>query len=124
MTIAVRPLQLQELAAAAGVQSFPPHLSTGQATRSAITSYGPLLKVQDQEVSLIHQSARDYLLRKERHNDAVLEAFRFDSQSAHLELARKCIDCIAQSSLQHGHFDSYAKPDPRESPLLRYATFQ
>tara|TARA_R110002003_G_scaffold1184_5_gene22605 strand:+ start:12133 stop:14583 length:2451 start_codon:yes stop_codon:yes gene_type:complete len=122
VTMTVRPLQLQELAAAAGVIVTSSKITVEQATRDAITHCGPLLKVQEQEVSLVHQSARDYLLRKERDSDAVLEAFRLDTEGAHFELARKCLDCIAQSDLQYRTIDLKAELDPRESPLLRYAT--
>jgi hypothetical protein len=122
VTMAARPLQLQELAAAVGVIVTSSKITVEQATRDAITHCGPLLKVQEQEVSLVHQSARDYLLRKERDSDAVLEAFRLDTEGAHLELARKCLDCIAQSDLQYRAIDLDAELDPRESPLLRYAT--
>lgn len=99
-------------------------MTVEQVARDAVTLCGPLLKVQkqEQEVSLVHQSARDYLLRKERNNDAVLEGFRLDSRDAHLKLAQKCLDCIAQSGLQYGAIDLDAELDPRESPLLRYAT--
>jgi hypothetical protein len=73
VTLAVRPLQLQELAAAIGVRPFSPQLTAEQVARDAVALCGSLLKVQKQEVSLVHQSARDYLLRKERDSDAVLE---------------------------------------------------
>jgi hypothetical protein len=122
VTMAARPLQLQELATAVGVIVTSSKITVEQATRDAITHCGPLLKVQEQEVSLVHQSARDYLLRKERDSDAVLEAFRLDTEGAHLELARKCLDYIAQSDLQYRAIDLKAELDPRESALLRYAT--
>ena len=122
VAMAARPLQLRELAAAAGVQATPPRTAVEQAARDAVALCGPLLKVQEREVSLVHQSARDYLLRKERDSDAVLEAFRLDLQSEHLELARKCLDCIAQSALQYKAIDLDKEPDPQESPLLQYAT--
>lgn len=57
-----------------------------QATRSAIALCGPILRVQDQEVGLIHQLAREYLLRKERDSNVVLESFRLEAGNAYLEL--------------------------------------
>ncbi|RMZ74098.1 hypothetical protein GMOD_00004939 [Pyrenophora seminiperda CCB06] len=124
VTMAVRPLQLRELAAAIGVQATSPWMTVEQVARDAVTLCGPLLKVQkqEQEVSLVHQSARDYLLRKERDNDVVLEGFRLDPRDAHLKLAQTCIECIATSPLQYKAMDLDNKPDPRRSPLLRYAT--
>jgi hypothetical protein len=52
----------------------------------------------------------------------VLEAFRLNLESAHLELARKCLDCIAQSDLQHRFIDLDAELDSQVPSLLRYAT--
>lgn len=101
VTMTVRPMQLQELAAATGVRPFSALVTIEQAICDAIALCGPLLKVQEQEVSLVHQSARDYRLRKERDSDAVLEAFRLDTEGAHLELAQNCLDCIAKSDLQY-----------------------
>ncbi|CAN9211420.1 unnamed protein product [Alternaria alternata] len=122
VTMAARPLQLQELAAATEVRPSSTQVTIEQAIRNAIALCGPLLKVQEQEVSLIHQSARDYLQRKERDSDTVLEGFRLIAESSHLELAQKCVDCVAQSDLQHRVINLDAKPGPKESPLLRYAT--
>jgi len=122
VALAVRPLQLEELAAATGVRPFTPQITIEQAARDAVALCGPLLKIQEQEVSLTHQSARDYLLRKERDNNAVLEEFRLREEPSHLELAQKCLDCIAQSSFQHKAIELRVKLDPQESPLLRYAT--
>jgi ankyrin repeat protein len=122
VTMAARPLHLQELAAATDVRPSSSRLTVDQATRDAVALCGPLLKVQMREVSLVHQSARDYLLRTERDSDAVLETFRLEAESAHLKLAQECLDCIAQSDLQHRVIDLNAEPDSQASPLLRYAT--
>lgn len=121
VTLAVRPLQLGELAAAVGLLAPSSLVTLEQATRDAITHCGPLLEIQEQGVSLVHQSARDYLLRRGRDSDGVLETFRFDKQSAHLQLARQCLDCIAQSDLQYKAIGPAAKQDTQESSLLRYA---
>lgn len=55
VTIPVRPLQLQEPAVAADVQAFAPVITSEQASRDAVTLCGPFLKVQEQEVSLVHR---------------------------------------------------------------------
>ncbi|KAF2006539.1 hypothetical protein P154DRAFT_415515, partial [Amniculicola lignicola CBS 123094] len=120
VTLAVRPLQLQELAAATGVRPSSP-MTREQASRDAVALCGPLLKIQEQEVSLVHQSAREYLLRKERDSDAVLEELRLRAELSHLELAQKCLNCIAQSGLQY-HTIYIDAQLAGESPLLRYAT--
>jgi ankyrin repeat protein len=121
VTMAVRPLQLRELAAAVGVQAIP-RITMEHAARDAVALCGPLLRLQKQEVTLVHQSVYDYLLRTEHDSDVVLEAFRLSSPSAHLELAQKCLNCIAHSDLQHAVIDLDAKVDSQVSPLLRYAT--
>ncbi|CAN9211493.1 unnamed protein product [Alternaria alternata] len=121
VTLAARPLQLQELAAATSVQPSSPLMTMEQAIRDAITRCGPLLKMQKQEVSLVHQSARDYLLRKERDSDRVLEEFRVSAEASHLELAQKCVECVAQSDLQRRVINLDAELDSLVSPLLQYA---
>lgn len=105
VTFAICPLGLRELAAAVGVRAASPHITAKQARRDAVALCGPLLKIQKQKVSLVHQSARDYLLRKERDEDPVLEAFRFQEESTHLTLAQKCLRCIARSDLQRRSFE-------------------
>jgi ankyrin repeat protein/nucleoside phosphorylase len=122
VALAARPLQLRELAAAVSIQATSSRMTVEQAVRDAVALCGPLLKVQDQELSLVHQSVRDYLLRGERDSDAVLEAFRLILEPSHLELAQKCLNCIARSDLQDKAIDLDTELDPQESPLLRYAT--
>jgi ankyrin repeat protein len=120
VTLALRPLELQELAAAIGLQALP-LITVEQATRDAIALCGPLLKIRDQKVGFVHKSARDYLLKKNHGSDPALKALSFDPESGHLELTRKCLDCIAQSELRNRTIDLDAKPELGESPLLRYA---
>ena len=120
VTMAVRPLTLQELAAAIGIQSSA-LLTIEQAVRDQVALCGFFLNVSKQEVDLVHQSARDYLLRKEPDSDAVLEEFRIKPEEAHLELARTCFDCITHSALQYAPLDLGNVSYLQESPLLRYA---
>jgi hypothetical protein len=61
VTMALRPLTLEELAAAIGIESSD-FLTRDQAIRDHIAFCGYFLKIRDREVGLIHQSARDYLL--------------------------------------------------------------
>lgn len=67
---------------------------------------------QEQEVNLVPQSTRNYLLYRKRDSNAVLERFRLEAQSAHLKLAQECVDCIAQSVLRHWAIDLNAELDP------------
>ncbi|KAH0538358.1 hypothetical protein FGG08_005053 [Glutinoglossum americanum] len=106
--MAVRPLTLRELAAAISVQP-PRYRSAEEAVCDLITLCNPFLRVHNNEVSLVHKSARDYLLREETDRNPVLEEFRIKPEKAHLELARKCLSCISDTSCSE------------ESPLSNYA---
>ena len=97
VTMAVRPLTLQELAAAINVQPSR-HLSVEQGIHDRITLCKPFLELHENEVSFVHQSARDYLLRPEADQNPILEEFRIKPQKAHLELARKCLSYISDTS--------------------------
>ncbi|KAF5851452.1 hypothetical protein GGP41_004293, partial [Bipolaris sorokiniana] len=120
VTMAARPLQLRELAAAVGIQAMPP-ITIEQVARDAVALCGPLLRVQENEVSLIHQSVRDYLLRKEEDSDAILEAYRIRPQNMHLEILQLSLSCIAQSGFQQRVVDFKSISSSQESPLLQYA---
>jgi hypothetical protein len=138
VALATRPLRLPELAAAISMPESLPQMETEQVTRDLVILCGSLLRteepredpeygikiVQGQEVSLVHQSARDYLLRSDRDSHAVLEMFRIDQATIHLQLAQRCLDCIEQKSLQHNDpylFSIEKTPHRLENPLLRYA---
>lgn len=100
VTMALRPLTLQELSTAIGIVPTSAGITMDQTIRDKVAHCGPFLKVQGQTVHLVHQSARDYLLRKNCDINTVLEGFRIKSEAAHLELARTCFDCVTQSCLQ------------------------
>jgi hypothetical protein len=121
VTLALRPLELQELAAAVDVRPFSSRLTIDQATRDVITLCGPLLRVQEREVSLVHQSVRDYLLRKEEDSNAVLEAYRIRPQTTHLEIVQSCLNCVMLSGFQQNVVELADRSLSQESPLLRYA---
>lgn len=50
VTLAVRPLQMQELAATVSIITVSPQMTVEQAARNAVVVCEPLLKVQEQEV--------------------------------------------------------------------------
>ncbi|CAN9243504.1 unnamed protein product [Alternaria alternata] len=124
VAMAWRPLLLGELAAAIDIRSPSSAITVERAVCDAIVLCGPLLQVQEGEVSFAHQSVRDYLLRKECDSNPVLEAFRIQQEKAHLELARRCLDCVTQSSLQTAPLSFDAGAYPHDSSLLRYAVFR
>ena len=50
---------------------------------------------------LIHQSAKDYLLRKNQDSNPVLEYFRVKEHVANLEIARRCLEYMQSGALEH-----------------------
>lgn len=100
VTMAVRPLTLRELAAVTGVQPAVAGLSSYQSIRDLVTWCGPILKIHHDTVSLIHQSAKDYLLRQTPSDDPEIEEFRISAEEAHAELTRTCLACLERSGLE------------------------
>ncbi|KAL6822023.1 putative ankyrin repeat-containing protein [Trichoderma sp. SZMC 28015] len=103
----IRPLrleELQELRRLAGCGDGPPGYRTSslQACREQVVHCGEFLRIHDDAVHLVHQSARDYLL-------GAAQPFGIQPEEAHLELARHCLSCLEQSEEQN------------PSPLLGYA---
>src|SRR4029077_16979616 len=95
ITMAFRPLTLQELSAAIGIRPSSTLITPEQAIRDQVALCGLFLKVQEQGVGLVHQSARDYLLQKGSDSDPDLDDFRINPEEAHLELGQTCFNCIA-----------------------------
>jgi ankyrin repeat protein len=101
MTVAFKPLSLKTLADILGCRSSAT-ISEEQATLDAIAVCAPMLHIRDKKVDLVHQSAKDYLLRGATDVDPLLEGFRFQPEVAHLYLARRCIQSLTEGSwLQH-----------------------
>ncbi|OPB40453.1 hypothetical protein A0O28_0005320 [Trichoderma guizhouense] len=89
-----------------------------------IASCGPILQVSEERgtCSLVHQSARDYLLREEVDKDPILEEFRIKVKEAHTSLARICLTCIENSDFRHKYLNISDASVLKKSPLLGYAT--
>ncbi|CEJ55150.1 hypothetical protein PMG11_01425 [Penicillium brasilianum] len=119
VTMALRPLALQELTAAI----FPStkHVSD-QAIRDHITLCGPILEIHNQQVHLVHQSAKDYLLPEKPGYDTIQEKFRIRVEEAHAELARTCLHYIENSDLRKRPLVIWGASVQRQWPLLDYAT--
>ncbi|KAL7941233.1 hypothetical protein V8C42DRAFT_335705 [Trichoderma barbatum] len=120
VTIAPRPMAPEELKIVISLlcnTSIP----SNQIMRDRIASCGPILQASNGQVGLVHQSARDYLLREEIDKDPVLEEFRINAGKAHASLATICLDYIEKSGF--GQQRLYLG-DPsllQQSPLLEYA---
>lgn len=69
--------------------------------RDQVIKSGPILALSGNNVLLVHQSARDYLLREGAVGNFVLEAFRIEPEKAHLDTAGQCLNYLEHSCLQY-----------------------
>ncbi|KAJ9654851.1 hypothetical protein H2201_008925, partial [Coniosporium apollinis] len=127
VVIAVRPLTLLELSTAIGITAEASSgLSCEEVMRAQVRNCGHLLTIMDtpagQEVGLVHQSAKDYLLRETHDPIAELEFFRIKKEAANLEVARRCLSYLQDGALAGGKVD-LARDTQRTKafPLLSYA---
>lgn len=139
VTLSFRSLTLSELAGAISGE-FANVVLSSQAIRDYIAICGPILEIDEYEddleqedqaknslkdkdmmyrVHLLHQSAKEYILRMQVDNDHTLEFFRIKPEAAHLRLSKRCLHLIQSSSLQYHALNARAPGE--ESPLLRYS---
>ncbi|UKZ83104.1 hypothetical protein TrVFT333_010907 [Trichoderma virens FT-333] len=104
VTMALRPMKLEELKTAVSLLSDT-SISSNHVMRDHIISCGPILQTYDGQVSLVHQSARDYFFREDVDDDPILEEFRIKAEEAHASLARICLDYIEKSDFRHQYLD-------------------
>lgn len=100
--MAVRPLSLSELSVAIDTPVEPSTVafSHDEVMKEQVSYCGQFLSInQKDEVNLIHQSAKDYLLRKTPDPVPELEAFRVKEEIGNLEIARKCFDYLQNDAL-------------------------
>ncbi|KAJ9655450.1 hypothetical protein H2201_008802 [Coniosporium apollinis] len=127
VVIAVRPLTLSELSAAIGTTAEASSgLSCEEVTSEQVRNCGHLLTITDtptgQEVGVVHQSVKDYLLRETRDPIAELEFFRIKKETANLEVALKCFTYLQDGALADGKVDLARDTQRTEAfPLLSYA---
>ncbi|KAK5702015.1 hypothetical protein LTR97_004833 [Elasticomyces elasticus] len=95
VTVSVAPLDLLELAVAIGTLESK-HITQEQTIRDQIKACGAMIRIDTGTVELVHQSARDYLLRDEVDENAILEQLRVKPEEAHLQMAQACVRCIEQ----------------------------
>jgi ankyrin repeat protein len=117
VALAYRPLTLGELAFVASsrsARSGPPITTLN--IRDLTEGCGPLFRIKEDIVTLVHESARDYT------KEAVFpDGFGLKPQETHSRFAWACIDALrlSQGSLEE-IFGFYARPKPLR-PLTRYA---
>jgi hypothetical protein len=131
--LAQRPLKLLELAEAVGLKPItdgvcseelefiPTSIFLERAAIDAIVLCGQILKIENKEVTLVHQSARDYLQRNEKDSNEVLEQYRIRSKETHFMLAQACFDCISRSDLRNTEIYLNTGSLQKHSPFLQYA---
>ena len=118
VTAAIRPLTIHELSAVVDAPSsavIPPE----QNLRDLITSAEGLLKVQGDEVTLIHASARDFLLSA--NNEGAPESYPIGLEELHYEVAQVCYSEILHSGLSQPEMRVSELSDREETRLLKYA---
>jgi ankyrin repeat protein len=76
----------------------PEGISERQATVDYVRHCAPLLVMQEQGVDFVHQSAKDCLLHRANDADPAFEAFRIETQSAHLYAAQRCLQALSDST--------------------------
>ncbi|UPK95450.1 hypothetical protein LCI18_006385 [Fusarium solani-melongenae] len=121
VALAKKPLTLDELTAVIGVGPGDHDVSTERITADRVAICRPFLKVHNNQVLSVHQSAKEYMLRKQHDTDQVLEGFRITTDQGHVALAHKCLLVLENSALQHTALPLYYTPGQGESPLLNYA---
>ena len=123
VVLAVRPLTLSELSTAVESAVEPSSaFNCDDVIRDQISYCGYLLTIKEHTVSLIHQSAKDYLLRGDPDPNPELESFRVKEKVGHGEIARKCFHYL-QNSFPPGREvnTSYFTSQFKAFPLLSYA---
>ena len=123
VVMAVRPLTLSELSIAIDTTARPSlGFSRDEVMKIQASYCGYFLTIKKDKVSLIHQSAKDYLLRKTRDLDPELENFRVKEEAVNLEIARKCLHYLQDGALPAGKVDLRKDTSHlRDFPLLSYA---
>lgn len=127
VALAVRPLSLDEIGAAIGIQ-VSSQIDQTQSVRDQVRRCGYFLKLHGGKVSLVHQSTRDYLFRTELDSNKILETFRVKATEGHLELAQACLLCLERSGLENVMLGPYLDHDGLEllyaqNPFLKYAMY-
>lgn len=129
VTTVYNPMKVKEVECLLGIQPTA-HLTASEVTESLVAQCGGLLILMDHPIlgkrviRLAHQSVKDYLFRPSPGSDHGLEAFRFEQQKAHLQLAGLCLDML--KSLESLEKSKYLSDDIRkfretESRVQTYA---
>ncbi|KAF6795433.1 ankyrin domain protein, partial [Colletotrichum musicola] len=110
--VARRPMSTQELAYACGLYQDEGEEERIQFTAETIASCRLMIVIQDDEVQLLHQSVRDFLVTGAGRNISISEP------EAHNAIASRCVDCLIAKSM-HPKRGGLSKED---SDLALYGT--
>ena len=95
VVLAVSPLTLVELGAALEPTIRPSTTSIfDDMIKDQVSQCGYLLTIDESEIRLIHQSAKEYLQRENTDPNPDLEYFRIAETAGNLEIATRCLDYI------------------------------
>lgn len=102
IVVAVRPLKLEELEIAIGLSAQV--VTNRNSLKQIIDLCGNLVAIRDGEVSLVHQSTKDFLLSpgSSLRQDARLRQFHMSEEATHSEVAQACIAYLQGGSLAKG----------------------
>ena len=81
---------------------------------------------REQELRLVHQSARDFLLSISSRSSVAPAEFRIEPEKEHLRIAQACLECIMRSIQQCAAFpapESFVMQLEKVDPFLPYATY-
>ncbi|KAH6960046.1 hypothetical protein BKA56DRAFT_600288 [Ilyonectria sp. MPI-CAGE-AT-0026] len=109
VALALRPLTVQELAVATG----------GSCTLDEILLCQPFVEIHQDVVTLVHESAREYLLSREPDQEHSSDDNRINPERGHYDIAEACLRLIETGPLQYGTI-SYPRVQV-ENPLIMYA---
>jgi ankyrin repeat protein len=96
IAVAVRPLTVDELGAIIGCKAciHSEAVSAKQSVLDLLTMCAPFVQVAGEIVSLVHQSAREYLSLHQEHDTTAFGEFRIETSKVHLEMAILCLASV------------------------------
>ncbi|KAL3291045.1 ankyrin repeat protein, partial [Colletotrichum asianum] len=126
VTTVYNPMNVKEVESLMRIQPTA-HLTASEVTESLVAQCGSLLILMDHPIlgkrvmRLVHQSVKDYLYRPSSDAGQGLEAFRFEQQKAHLQLASLCLDMLESLKISKDLADDIRKCREKGSRVQRYA---
>ena len=123
VVMAVRPLTLLELSIAIEPTTDTMIVANREERMRDQVSYcGHFLVIKQDDVGLVHWSARDFLLREIRDWTPVLEPFHIKEDVANLEIASRCLGYLQSGALENTKPDVLSDEEHLSRfPLLSYA---